>query len=931
MGSRDWGSLLADFASAFQQENRLLTLHFGGSGPADDTLLPLKLSGQEQLSHCYRYQLDCLSNDVTLELKSLLGLPVHVGILTAEGEHRPISGIVTSAQSLPSSGGFAAYRLIIEPGLALLGLRRTSRVFQSKSVPAIVQAIITEHLAANPVLAQSLKLELHLSKPHPERSYAVQHQQTDKDFIERLLGEEGITYRFAFSADTELPTHTLILVDDVYTLEAGPQRQIRFHRADGTESEDTVTEWTSQRQLVPGQVSLHSFDYKPAASSAITEDSYLDHGAAGAQAMRSLEDYNPQTHYYGQNNDDLSRLGKLRQQANDLLSKTFEGQGNVRSLTAGEWFQFDNHPAHEADLPEQRQFVVLGVELEAENNLPAKLKQALPSSLAGSSEPNVLPYRNRFSAARRGINLVPGYDSLAQASPDALLTGLTARHAKPTALGSQTAIVVGPPGEVVYTDSMGRIAVQFHWQRSTEHPDGTASFDDKSSTWLRVAFQSAGNGFGHMYLPRVGQEVVINYLDGDPDRPYISGVLFNGSHAVPSFSEVGSLPANKTLSGVKTQEHGGQKFGELLFDDTLGQVRTKLSSEHGKTQLNLGYLTHPRTEGQAAPRGDGFELRTDQHGAIRAGHGLLLSAEAKSNASGKQLDRELALGQLQAAQALAQALGDTGTNHEADSVETGPATIGLDNVPQGKASQGHHDHLTQAVKSWAKGNNTKDAQGDAAGQQPILLATAPAGIALTTPDALLLSSGANLDSVSQRDTQQTTARRWIHNAGQKISLFVQGVADKVNLKLITAKGHAQLHALDGDVEIVGDKSLRLYANKETLSAFAKKEILLACGGAYIRISNGNIDIHAPGNISYKGGKHDFSGPTSLDKLYNSQGKKANLKIRYVDADGKVPEGEPIHLAGEGGVSHALTLDGQGKGELKDIPFGPLSAHQNKRV
>lgn len=919
MGSRDWGAMLADFASAFKQENRLITLHFGGDGPAADTLLPLKLSGQEQLSHCYRYQLECLSQDATLELKSLLGLPVEIGLLTAEGERRPISGIVTSAQTLGSDGGVGKYGLMIEPGLALLGLRRTSRVFQSKSVPDIVKTIISEHQANNPILAQSFKLELHLEKQHPERSYCVQSKETDLQCIQRLLAEEGISFRFTFASDTSLPSHTLVLFDDVYSLKAASQRQVRFHRADGTESEDTVFGWDSSRQLVSGQVSLHSYDYKPAASSASTDDSFLDHGTAGAQAMRSLEDYTPQTHYFGKDHDDLARYSRLRQQANDMLAKTFQGESNVRGLITGEWFQLDNHPAHYTDLPEQCQFVVLGQELTAINNLPTDFKQALSqTALGGTANSSDLPYRNRFTAIRRGIAIVPGYDSLSQASPDALLDGLSARHAKPTAPGPQTAIVVGPPGETVYTDALGRVCVQFHWQRPAEHPDGTANFDEKASTWVRVACPSAGNGFGSQFIPRIGQEVVINFLDGDIDRLVITGVLYNGSHAVPGFSGATSLPANKTLSGIKTEEHGnGGQYGELLFDDTTGQVRTKLSSEHGKTQLNLGYLAHPRTEGQAEPRGDGFELRTDHHGAIRAAHGLLLSTEAKNGASGNQLDREQALSQLTAAQSLAQALGETATHQLADSIETGPKTVDLENTAQAKTTQGHLDHLTGAVKAWANGNNTGETASGDAGKQPILLATAPAGIALTTQDALLLTSGANLDQVSQRDTQQTTARRWIHNAGQKISLFVQGVQDKVNLKLITAKGHALLHAQAGDMEVAGDKSLRIFANKEKLTVMAKEEVLLSCGGAYIRLSGGNIEIHAPGLESFKGASHNFDGPAKMTPAHPHFPKstlKQPLKINIGQAPNATShdwKGMPYKLFADGAMIKEGVLDDSG--------------------
>ncbi|MBY0446135.1 MAG: type VI secretion system Vgr family protein, partial [Burkholderiales bacterium] len=168
-----------------------------------------------------------------------------------------------------------------------------------------------------------------------------------------------------------------------------------------------------------------------------------------------------------------------------------------------------------------------------------------------------------------------------------------------------------------------------------------------------MAYPSAGAGFGHQFIPRIGQEVTVSFIEGDIDRPIITGVVYNGSHSVPAFSGAGALPANKTLSGIKTKEHEGGQYGELLFDDTKGEVRTKLSSEHGKTQLNLGYLIHPRTDGKGEARGEGFELRSDMQGAIRAS-GLLISTESKSGASGKQLDHTPAQSQLESALALAQ-------------------------------------------------------------------------------------------------------------------------------------------------------------------------------------------------------------------------------------------------------------------------------------
>ena len=278
--------------------------------------------------------------------------------------------------------------------------------------------------------------------------------------------------------------------------------------------------------------------------------------------------------------------------------------------------------------------------------------------------------------------------------------------------------------------------------------------DDKSSCWLRVVMPSAGAGWGHQFIPRIGQEVLVDFIEGDIDRPVITGVLYNGSHATPDFSGAGALPANKTLSGIKSKEHQGGQYNELLFDDTPGEVRAKLSSEPGKTQLNQGFLTQPRSNGKAEPRGDGFELRTDHHGAVRAGHGLLLSTEAQNGASGKQLAREQAQSQLDAALSLSQSLGDTASGQQADTMETGPEEIGPDNAKAAKKTEGHLQHQATALKAWEAGSNTdKDGKTakDQAGQQPLIVLSAPAGIASLSQQSQTVAAGTNLDLVAQRD------------------------------------------------------------------------------------------------------------------------------------------------------------------------------------
>ncbi|TFV95239.1 type VI secretion system tip protein VgrG [Oxalobacteraceae bacterium OM1] len=835
-------SLLASFAAPFGQHARLLQLRFAAdAGLAPDLLLPHRLTGREALSACYRYELTCLSADLHLELKDLLGQPVELRLLQADGAARVLAGVVTAAQQLGGDGGFAQYRLVIEPCLATLAQRVSSRVFQDQTVPQIVAAILDEHLAGNAVFAAAFSYEDRLLNGYPTRSYCLQYRESDLAFIERLLAEEGISYRFLFvDADDAIPHHTLLLFDDNSALDGCSQSVIRFHRADGSEADDTVTDWHGSRQLVAGATQLQTWDYQPAASIAASQDSRLAQGATGTALAATLTQYAPQVPYYASDMAALERYATRRQQAADLAGKQFSGQGVVRTLTAGTWFELREHPLHDQDDPDDRQFVVTELQFTAVNNLRPE---------DGNQE---APYTNRFTAVRRRVPLMPQY---------------TDRHAKPTALGPQTALVVGPSHEEVYTDQYGRIRIQFHWQRRDEHPDGGAAFDENASTWVRVVTPSAGAQWGLQHLPRVGQEVLITFLENDIDRPICTGVIHNGTHLPPTFSGQGSLPANKALSGTKTKEHHGHGYNELLFDDTQQQLRVKLSSEHAKTQVNLGYLTHPRTDGQAAPRGEGFELRTDAAGALRAAKGLLLTAEPAPNAYGKQLDRQALLNLLDAALALSEQLGDTAHHQHAHVPETGHDNrlIDDDTVPGKPSRQGHQTQLKGALHQLEAGSNTGKATGNSVppGGQRLVAVSGPDGIAMGSGQSATLTAATNLDLIAQRDTHQTSGRRWIHNVGESISLFVAGTTAKVKdtLKLIAARGNIQLQAQDGQLEATAQQAITITSVAGKVTIQAPQEILLTAGGGYLRIGK-DIEIHNPGQQSQKAGSFGLSGPAT---------------------------------------------------------------------
>ncbi|MFC7421269.1 type VI secretion system tip protein TssI/VgrG [Iodobacter arcticus] len=849
--------LLASFAAAFSQNQRLVSLQLGTGGAWGEQLLPQRVEGSEGINQAYRYQVDCLSPDAALELKSLLGLPVVLSVADANGGEIARCGVISQAQLLGSDGGFAKYSITVEPPFALLRYRRTSRVFQDLSIVDIVKQVMAEHQAKNPVFASVQTLDFKLSGTHAPRSYCMQYRESDFDFITRLLAEEGLAWRFEHLAGDN-PQVQLLIFDDAFAIPEAQESLVRFHRAEAVEESDALTEWNSQRQVGSSSVSLASFDYKTTMTNQSFDESYIDQGDGGQQLQASFEDYDPQALYYASDAEDLSHYARLRQQALDAQKKSFTGSGTLRSLQAGQWFRLEDHPAHEYDAAEQREFVVTELKFTANNNFPADLTQQLglvaPSLLVADA---AKPYQADFTAQRRGQPIAPNFAH--------------SEHSKPKSRGVQTATVVGPAGSEVHTDELGRIKLQLHWQRAAEHPEFGANLDDKSSCWVRVAYPSAGAGFGHQFIPRVGMEVTVSFIEGDIDRPIVTGTVYNGNHSVPNFSGAGALPANKTLSGVKTKEFEGGQYGELLFDDTKGEVRTKLSSEHGKTQLNLGYLIHPRSEGKGEPRGEGFELHTDKQGAIRA-NGLLISTEAKNGASGKQLDHTPAQSQLESAFALAQSLGETATNQLADTIETGDGdkTVKPDNSAGDKATTGHLHHLVHASKSFEAGSNAdkngKSKSKDQAGQQKIILLHGEDGVAITSPQSQTMTAGTNLDLVAQRDTNQTSGRRWIHNVGQHISLFVAGVKDQIALKIIAAKGKIQLQAQSDDIEITGDKDLKVTACKGLLSVSAKDEILVTAGGGYIRLKGGNIEIHCPGKVSIKGANHDVSGPAKMNPI-----------------------------------------------------------------
>ncbi|MFM0295033.1 MULTISPECIES: DUF2345 domain-containing protein, partial [Paraburkholderia] len=282
------------------------------------------------------------------------------------------------------------------------------------------------------------------------------------------------------------------------------------------------------------------------------------------------------------------------------------------------------------------------------------------------------------------------------------------------------------------------------------------------------------------------------------------------------------------------------------------------------------------------------------------------------------LDVREANSQLVNSESVIEALSQASETHQAESLKDG------------------HDSLktfTDATQSsvagatGSGGNTAGGGTGNANGfKEPIMLFATPSGIGMSTQRSAHVAATEHVNIISGQSTHIATGKSLLVSVAEKISLFAQNAG----MKLFAAKGKVEIQAQGDNLEITAQKTLKLLSATERIDAAAKQEILLTAGGAYVRISGGNIEIHAPGKIDIKGAQHAFSGPTSLDRTYNSEGKKADMRIRYMDAEGNVPEGEPIKLASEDGVVHNVVLDGEGKGELNGIDFGRFVADQVKR-
>src|SRR3990167_5325288 len=465
--------------------------------------------GSEGISEMFRYNIDLASLDGEVDFDEVIGQPALLTIHGLKGK-RYVHGIVSLFEQTGKEGKWTRYRAEVVPAIWILSRHYTCRIFQTQTIPDIIKKVLTDAGISSDQFRFSLK------KTYKPRDYCVQYRESDLSFISRLMEQYGIFYLFEHAEDKDI----MVIGDDpvVYVPIQDPAAVI--YRAPGTtgvSDQEHIFEYRFNREIRSDAVMLKDFDFKKPRLNLGAEQKVDGDG--------KLEVYD----YPGEYDvlDVGKDLAKVRLEEIQSTQKVGSGQSDCRRFIPGYKFTLDKFSRTELN----REYLL--IQLTHSGNQPQSL---VAEGGGGSSD---VMYENHFTCIPSDVSFRP--------------LRLTPRPMIP---GPQTAVVVGPKGEEIYTDEYGRVKVQFHWDR-----DGKQ--DEKSSCWIRAAQIWAGTGWGAMFIPRIGQEVIVEFLEGDPDQPIITGRVYNGDNMPPY-----TLPAEKTKSTMKSNSSkGGGGSNEFRFED----------------------------------------------------------------------------------------------------------------------------------------------------------------------------------------------------------------------------------------------------------------------------------------------------------------------------------------------------------------------------
>src|SRR5215471_21850644 len=524
-----------------------------------DALLLRGFNGTEAISHLFHFDLDLLSENESLKFQDLVGKNVTLRIFDAEGEERYWNGFISRFSQGSQDRRLTAYRAQMVPWLWFLTRTSDCRIFQNKTVPDIIEKIFSD--------LKFKDYQLRLYGNFAPRDYCVQYRETDFNFVSRLMEEEGIYYFFKH----EQNKHTLVLANDPAAHEACPgQKTARYDfRGGAVAYEDVVTEWHHEEEFRTGAWAQTDYNFEtPSTSLAVTvngNNPYEIYEYPGEYRVRGEGD----------------RLARIRLQEQTTPAIVSQGASGCRHFNSG--FQFSLADHYRSDL--NKPYLLTAVRHTASQS---------GYQVAGGGPDEELTYRNTFECIPVSTPFRPQ-----RVTPH------------PFVQGCQTAVVVGPAGEEIYTDKYGRVKVQFFWDRQGRH-------NENSSCWIRVAQGWAGKGWGMIQIPRIGQEVIVHFLEGDPDRPIIAGSVYNADQIVPY-----TLPNEQTKSTWKSMSSkGGGGFNEIRFEDRKGKeqvfvqgekdIDIRVKSDRRESIGRDRHLTVARDKLEAVQRDSHVDIARDQ-------------------------------------------------------------------------------------------------------------------------------------------------------------------------------------------------------------------------------------------------------------------------------------------------------------------------------
>jgi type VI secretion system secreted protein VgrG len=509
------------------------------SGPqAAKSLQVYSVTGTEALSELFEYQIEVVSEIEEIDLKALLGETITLQLPIEGRPTRYFNGIVVAAARLGSRGRFASFKLTLAPHLWLLTRTRDCRIFQDSTVPEVVTKIFRSY-------GLTYREQLFF-KQYRKWDYLTQYHESDYAFVRRILAHEGIYFYFGHREDG----HDVVLADSEAAHEALPGFEIvpLVRPLEKGEVPDYLSSWTARHGIQPDGITLGDYEFRLRGRATLLRSSQSvaapKRAASDQDANRAFIHYSYPGHSTLAENDaeanasqcleEGERLARVRLDEQRWRHEVFAGEGTARGLATGHLFGILNaHPG--------QQFLITSTTTSLRNSL----------------------FETGADAAGERCKItLQAIDSKTPYRPQ--------RQTKPTMPGPQTARVVGPEGHEIWTDKFGRVRIQLHWDREGE-------YDESSACWVRVAQPWAGNRWGAIFNPRIGNEVVVDFLDGDPDRPLITGSVYNADNMPPY-----SLPTNQTQGGVKTRSSKGgnpDNFNELRFEDKKGEEQVYVQAE----------------------------------------------------------------------------------------------------------------------------------------------------------------------------------------------------------------------------------------------------------------------------------------------------------------------------------------------------------------